>query len=174
MTLSDGPESALFIQQTTVQIAARLRLIRKSRGWSLNDVESLSGGALKAVVLGSYERSDRAMSLARAIEIANLYGVPLTYLLSTPDPKNLVHPHNARIVIDLRKAKKLSTYEKKNSEFSTFLQWIAGCRNDWNGEVLSIRHSDLSTLALMTFSTEAEIFEWMVQRKLLLTRIDPT
>ncbi|CAB4344480.1 unannotated protein [freshwater metagenome] len=169
----DLPDSTLFTQPTTDEIATRLRHIRKSRGWSLSHVESLSGGRIKAVVLGSYERSDRALSLARAIEIANIYAVPLTFLLSPPETADVACPNSTRIMIDLRKAKKISTYEKSNAQFSTFLQWIAGQRNDWNGEVLSIRRSDLSTLALITFSTEANIYHWMAERNLLLTGIDP-
>ncbi|NBO16830.1 MAG: DNA-binding protein, partial [Actinobacteria bacterium] len=36
--------------------AQRLRDIRKSKGWSLQDVEHHSNGKWKAVVIGSYER----------------------------------------------------------------------------------------------------------------------
>ncbi len=46
--------------------ADRLRIIRKSKGWSLQDVELHSNGKWKAVVIGSYERADRAISTKKS------------------------------------------------------------------------------------------------------------
>lgn len=41
-------------------LGARLRHIRVQQGLSLQGVEAKSGGRWKAVVVGSYERGDRA------------------------------------------------------------------------------------------------------------------
>jgi transcriptional regulator with XRE-family HTH domain len=71
-------------QPTPQSVANRLRSIRKSRGWTLHDVESKSDGSIKAVVMGSYERGTRAISLARALELANLFAIPIGDLLSDP------------------------------------------------------------------------------------------
>ena len=60
--------------------AEQLRQIRKSKGWSLQDVERYSNGKWKAVVIGSYERSDRAISLKKAISLLEFYQVPITEL----------------------------------------------------------------------------------------------
>ena len=38
---------------------------------------------------------------------------------------------------------------KQSEKLSLFTAWITAQRQDWNGEVLTIRTSDLSTLALM-------------------------
>ena len=50
--------------------AQRLRDLRRSRGLTLDQCESMSGGVIKAVVLGSYERGTRAISLARLTQLA--------------------------------------------------------------------------------------------------------
>lgn len=42
---------------------------------SLADVESTSDGEINAVVLGSYERGDRTVSVIRLDELARFYGV---------------------------------------------------------------------------------------------------
>jgi transcriptional regulator with XRE-family HTH domain len=60
--------------------AERLRTIRKSKGWSLQDLEHRSNGKWKAVVVGSYERADRAISLKKAISLMQFYQVPITEL----------------------------------------------------------------------------------------------
>ena len=47
----------------TRALGARLRSIRNQQGLSLAQVEARSGGVWKAVVVGAYERGDRAVSL---------------------------------------------------------------------------------------------------------------
>lgn len=56
--------------------------------------------------------------------------------------------------------------------FATFIAWIANRRCDWNGEVMSLRESDLATLALMTFKSDEELLEWLKQNKLLVTELN--
>lgn len=163
----------LFIQPTTADIANRLRTLRKARRWSLADVERISKGAIKAVVLGSYERSDRSLSVHRAIELANLYSVPLAHLLCPPEVQVSLDASPSRITIDLRRASHLTpAHEEKNRIFTTFIAWIAAQRSDWNGEVLSLRRSDLALLALLTFTNEGAVMEWLGFEKLLLTKPD--
>ena len=85
---------------TIAQVSARLRAIRISRSLSLSDVEVLSKGALKAVVLGSYERGARTLSVKRAISIAALYDVPISQLFTEVLPVEVISA--VRTVIDLR------------------------------------------------------------------------
>ena len=44
-------------------LGARLRSIRQQQGMSLQAVEEKSQGRWKAVVIGSYERGDRAVTV---------------------------------------------------------------------------------------------------------------
>src|ERR687890_717777 len=45
------------------RLGARLRAIRQQQGLTLQQVEEMSEGRWKAVVVGSYERGDRAVSV---------------------------------------------------------------------------------------------------------------
>jgi len=62
-------------------LGAALRRLRERTGMSLHDVQVKSGDKLKAVVVGSYERGDRAVTVARLLELAAFYGVPAASLL---------------------------------------------------------------------------------------------
>ena len=87
-------------------ICKSLREIRRVKSLSLSDVEELSKGALKAVVLGSYERGTRSLSVRRAIQIANLYEVPLEALLTGQGATRSYQVE--RVMIDLRRVKSLN------------------------------------------------------------------
>ena len=62
-------------------LGARLRSIRQQQGLSLQGVEEKSSGRWKAVVVGSYERGDRAVTVSRLAELADFYRVPVAELL---------------------------------------------------------------------------------------------
>ncbi len=68
--------------------ADRLRIIRKSKGWSLQDVERNSNGKWKAVVIGSYERADRAISLKKAIQLIerSINVMPISHVIDYGEP----------------------------------------------------------------------------------------
>jgi transcriptional regulator with XRE-family HTH domain len=61
--------------KVNLALGGRLRALRQELGLSLNDVEQSSGGALNAVIMGSYERGDRTVSVVRLDELATFYGV---------------------------------------------------------------------------------------------------
>ncbi len=74
-------------------LGGKLRAIRQQQGLSLHGVEQKSGGRWKAVVVGSYERGDRAVTVQKLAELADFYGgVPVAELLpegripSAPNP----------------------------------------------------------------------------------------
>lgn len=154
------------------EICSRIRALRVSKGLSLSDVEIQSHQRIRAVVLGSYERGDRSLSVKRAIDIADFYGVPLSYLLEPPN-SSLEAP--LRAVIDLRQIRTMMAdpahIARGNPEISTILRFIAAVvarRNDWNGEVLSIRAEDLTALAMSLGKKSNEIKEMLDQNQLLL------
>jgi transcriptional regulator with XRE-family HTH domain len=65
---------------------ARLRAARLARGLSLQGIEVKSGGAWKAVVIGSYERGDRMPSMERLTAYAKWLGVPTSSLVPDLNP----------------------------------------------------------------------------------------
>jgi transcriptional regulator with XRE-family HTH domain len=68
-------------ERSIEEIAAAMKAVRRSKGMTLREVEAKSAGVWKAVVIGSYERCDRALSVKKAINLANFYEVPLNELL---------------------------------------------------------------------------------------------
>lgn len=157
---------------TAASISTRLREIRISKALSLADVEVASNRRIRAVVLGSYERGDRALSVNKAIVIADFYGLPLSYLL---EPPTLASALPAALVIDLRQVRTLTgTAEimEKSAPLMrtiiTFLSAIVAVRNDWNGEVLSLRSTDLTHLAMAIGKTPVQVREILDQNHLLL------
>jgi transcriptional regulator with XRE-family HTH domain len=81
-------------------LGARLRAIRNQQGLSLQGVEDKSHGRWKAVVVGSYERGDRAVTVQRLSELAVFYGVPVSELLPDPRPSSAV-TSSTKIVLNL-------------------------------------------------------------------------
>jgi transcriptional regulator with XRE-family HTH domain len=142
-------------------IAASLRQIRKQKGYTLKAVEKLSLGKWKAVVVGSYERQDRALSLNRAIGLARFYQVPLDQLLGLTNPVENLGSNSDALVVDLRRA--LGNPPRENSEeiFQKFLTSICSKRRDWNGEVLSLRARDIETIALLLDQSEQGVRNWL-------------
>jgi transcriptional regulator with XRE-family HTH domain len=158
-------------QITIQQVSARLRAIRISRSLSLSDVEALSKGGLKAVVLGSYERGARTLSVKRAITIAALYDVPLSQLFTEELPVEVISAE--RTVIDLRAVNKRA-HDATHPSYENYLllarlaQRIVRSRQDWNGEVLSIRQSDMETISVLFDQPISHVLQWMESEKVLL------
>ena len=150
------------------EIAARLRTLRLSRNLTLADVEIKSHKRLRAVALGSYERGDRSLSVSKAIELSEFYDVPLSYLLTGLSPTQSVEKE---IVIDLRRIKALSIAEEKTTPTQkilfSFLLGIIKERQDFNGEILSLRKSDIEFLTITIGCTSVEFATYLAQNKLL-------
>ena len=69
------------------RLGQRLRDIRNQQGMTLQEVEDASEGKWKAVVIGAYERGDRAISATKLADLASFYGVPVAELLPEPAPR---------------------------------------------------------------------------------------
>ena len=155
---------------TISNISAKLRSLRRARGWSLSDVEVMSKGRLKAVVLGSYERGSRTLSVKRALEIVDLYGVPASQLFT--DKLSSESPTEARRIFDLRTISHRAQIESSSQErfklIARFTRSILESRQDWNGQVLSIRNEDCRALALILNLEKAELLRWLDEERVLL------
>ena len=136
---------------TLAALQLRLRAVRKSKGLTLSQVSKQSKGSISAIALGSYERGDRSISTEKLLEIAELYGVPVNELLSPPE-KGI---SAGRVIIDVRKLS-LST-EFTSEALLKIIQRISHLRHDWNGEVISLRSSDLHLLQIFANFTEEEV-----------------
>ena len=118
--------------------------------------------------MGSYERGTRAISVARAIEIANLFAIPLSELIEDPRTNN--RGNDDLIIFDLRKlrAKEPEAIAPEISKLRVFASAICTRRRDWNGEVLTIRSSDLDTLTLLLEMDISEVRTLFRRSQILL------
>ena len=140
-----------------ITTSERLRQIRKSKGWSLQDVEVRSKGKWKAVVVGSYERSDRAISLKKAIALMEFYQVPVTELFSAKVPGTTTP--STSIIIDQRKLSQ--SLDPALVGLKRLISSLAARRRDWNGEVLSLRYSDLHFLSILLDLNDDESIKYL-------------
>jgi transcriptional regulator with XRE-family HTH domain len=137
-------------------LGARLRSIRQQQGLSLQGVEEKSAGRWKAVVVGSYERGDRAVTVSRLAELAEFYRVPVSELLPEPDEAPALGAAG-KIVLDLEKL-----YDHSDDELAYVAKYaraIQLSRGDYNGRVLSIRADDLRALAIVYDDSPAGLVE---------------
>ena len=68
-------------QDYSMALGTRLRAVRRQLGMTLEQVEQRSQGRFKMIVVGSYERADRAITVQRLAELAEVYGVRTEQLL---------------------------------------------------------------------------------------------
>ncbi|MCI9887690.1 transcriptional regulator [Micrococcales bacterium 31B] len=145
-------------------LGAKLRAIRTQQGLSLQGVEDKSNGAWKAVVVGSYERGDRAVTTQRLAELADFYGVPITALL--PDAANVSAATTPpKLILNLERIAELNSAEM--APLSRYVANIQGQRGDYNGKILSIRTEDLRSLAVILDKTPAQVTEQLIELKIL-------
>jgi transcriptional regulator with XRE-family HTH domain len=134
-------------------LGSRLRAVRSQQRLSLHGVERKSDGKWKAVVVGSYERGDRAVSVARLAELAEFYGVPISELLPTEEGAGSGGRIDlgAKIVLDLQRLQGVPADDA--APLLRYAQSIQRRRGDYGNKVLSIRGEDLRALALMYDTT---------------------
>jgi len=133
------------------QVGERLRVIRKQKRLSLQEVEKQSEEEFKASVLGAYERGERALSVPRLDKLSQFYNVPIEQLL----PKEITGSElaatessaNKKLAIDVSKLLQLSgpTFEM----LARYLRLIQVQRQDFNGRVITVRGDDTRAIAAM-------------------------
>ena len=142
-------------------VGARLRAVRRQKRLSLQAVEKASRLEFKASVLGAYERGERTISVPRLQRLARLYRVPVDQLLppdgSAPPSRNRVPTHRTngddpdgeskpfKVAVDLVRLSEVQGREL----LRRFLASVQVQRQDFNGEVLTIRSEDLRVMASM-------------------------
>lgn len=131
-------------------LGARLRAVRQQQHLSLHGVERKSNGKWKAVVVGSYERGDRAVSVQRLAELADFYGVAVSELLPPEDTPFLSASAGtplSRIVLNLDRVTALA--DANADVLKRFVSSIQRQRGATGARTMPVRHEDLRTLALM-------------------------
>ena len=97
-------------------------------------------------MVGSYERGDRAITVAKLADLAEFYGVPVGELLPDGHSSIGVEPP-PRVVIDLERLSRVPN--ERAAPLMRYAAAVQAQRGDYNGRVLSIRQDDLRMLAVM-------------------------
>lgn len=137
-------------------LGARLRVIRQQQGLSLHGVEQRSRGRWKAVVVGSYERGDRAVTVQRLAELAEFYGVPVTELLPEGPPSAALE-QPTHLVLDLETLSEMAA--DRAGPLLRYAAAIQAQRGDYNGRVLTVRQEDVRSLAVIYDTSPSALLE---------------
>lgn len=151
------------------ELGRRLRSVRQQKEFTLQQVEERSDGKWKAVVIGAYERGDRAISAAKLVDLADFYDVPITELMPQPQheaaaveaPSDDVH-----VMIDLTRLEPNSDPTLK--PVSRWAQTIQRQRGDYNGRVLTLRRDDLRALSVVVGMGTEEFVDQLADRGVLI------
>ena len=164
------PQSDAFFRPfpSNIEIGRRMRAARKKRGWTIAEMAAI--GKIKAVVIGSYERGSRNMPISRLGEVARILGVDVAYLLGQP----LSRQDTALVLtLDLRAISRPSfTNPSRLALLVSYCAGIVKKRSDWNGEVLSIRESDLLNLSFAMGIEQPDLLQWLSAENYLLKEIN--
>jgi transcriptional regulator with XRE-family HTH domain len=131
-----------------LQLGARLRRIRAQQGLSLAQVEERSGGRWKAVVVGAYERGDRAITIERLAALASFYDVPIAHLLPAEVTETPTAADETCILLDLTRLAAHDEGTDAVGAIARFARRIQLQRGDHAGRVLTLRDADVRTIAL--------------------------
>ena len=140
-------EESIDGEHYSLKVGDRLRLVRRQKRMSLQEVEAESSHEFKASVLGAYERGERAISVPRLSRLAQFYEVPVGQLLPRGDGvvDDSATSLDQQVTIDLDRLARVPGAEA--AVLGRFLAMIQGQRREFNGSSLTIRRDDLRTIA---------------------------
>ncbi len=167
MTINPRPDAFARPFPSNIEIGQRMRAARRKRGWTIAEMAEV--GKIKAVVIGSYERGSRNMPISRLGEIARILGIDVMYLLGQPTTQA---GSVQNLTFDLRAISRPNfTNPARLAIVVSYCAGIVKERSDWNGEVLSIRESDLMNLSFAIGIEPAELMLWLIAENYLIKEI---
>lgn len=129
------------------EIGRTLRAARQARGMTLRDAGIASEGRFKPTAVAGYERSERAISVERFCELAELYGMAPDRLLSQVTWRVARGPEPS---IDRRRVDDLPARERDTLD--GFIQQVRRLRGAAGDGTITLRIHDLEVLATVTGS----------------------
>jgi transcriptional regulator with XRE-family HTH domain len=172
------------------RVGDRLRVVRKQKRMSLQAVEGASQHEFKASVLGAYERGERAISVPRLQRLARFYNVPVDQLLPRDlgpegpkwdtdaegntidlrdDISSLRNAEDGRVSLDLTRMETLAAPEREL--LNRYIGMIQLQRQDFNGQILTIRQEDLRAIACLFEATPEGMRRRLDSLGLINTRV---
>lgn len=148
------------------RLGVRLRAVRRARELRLQDVEERSGGRFKAVVVGSYERGDRAVSAHKLAALAAFYDVPVGELLPDDGWSRLPPIESGCLRLSLAALQERAG-DPGVASLLRLVQHIRGLRGDHQGRVVTVRTDDLRTTAITLGVEVDDLPAWLDTNGLL-------
>ncbi len=148
-------------------LGARLRRARRARGLTLQDVEERSGGRWKAVVIGSYERGDRAVSAARLSELADFLEVEVSELLGDLGRDRPTGPGSA-LRFDVVALAAAADQDATLEPLVRLVERVRWQRGDHRSAVIAVRHADLDAVAVVLGTSVADLADRLAARGVLV------
>jgi hypothetical protein len=79
-------------------------------------------------------------------------------------------------MLDIRALQRGGEFRQKEEgdqrkALAQMLRSICEYRQDWNGEVITLRESDLATISLLLNLERGAVLEWLTESKILLKKI---
>jgi transcriptional regulator with XRE-family HTH domain len=143
---TDEPDGAALAYNR--RVGALLRLARKHRGLSLQEVEARTGQEFKASVLGAYERGERAMSLPRLGRLAEFYGIEAGHLLpGSAGPSPFGADPALRPTFLTVDAEKLIGFDGELQALARFVDSVRRQRGDPSARYVVLRDADRQAVA---------------------------
>ncbi len=158
------PDDAADPAHYQQRLGSRLRSVRRAQGLRLQDVEERSEGRFKAVVVGSYERGDRAVSAHKLAALAAFYEVPVVELLPEEERPRSSGAVTFAIALGRLRDRGDDPELQPLLRLVRHVQWL---RDDYNGRVLSLRADDLRTVAIALGAAPENLGDWLAERDLL-------
>lgn len=146
------------------ELGRRLRAVRRAHGLRLQDVEDASGGRFKAVVVGSYERGDRAIAAHKLAALAHFYGVPVAELL--PDRAVADGPTESGVAVAVDRLRQRAL-DPELEPLVRLVQHVQQLRDDHHSPTLRLRSEDQRLVALALGVDPDGFSAWLEARGLL-------
>jgi transcriptional regulator with XRE-family HTH domain len=160
-TIEPAAES-LSEQEYLRTVGERLRAARELRGLSRREVQEKSGGMWRAGAIGTYERGQRAITVVKLAELAEFYQCPIVRFL--PDlPIRPTAGEDPAVVLDLRRVPDMVAIPA-----DPLIRYAQ--REGSDSQALTIRASDLNTLAIICGVSPLELTQQLIAAGVLGSR----
>lgn len=159
---SEDEDAARFQRE----LGDRLRRVRRARGLTLQDIEQRSEGRWKAVVVGSYERGDRAVSAVKLAELAAFYEVSAADLLAEEGRRPVAGPL-ADVPLAADEILRRADSDDEVAPVARLVEHVRWQRGDHRSPRLAVRAADLESLAVAIGVSADDLPAWLEERGLL-------
>jgi transcriptional regulator with XRE-family HTH domain len=140
------------VEHLAREIGTALRRIREARGLTLREAADASDGRFKPSSIAGYERGERAITVQRFCDLAQVYGADPARLL---DGVVRATRHEPVVEVDLEDLRDAGDPEV--ASVRSLARGVLDLREEEDDEVVSLRRADLEVLAAASGRAPGEL-----------------